>query len=324
MLNLINTGLPNSKASGIYKSGFNKMKQISFELLFRFFNGDTNKDTNPYFSYVKITGIYSKKRILKCFLNEALCVGCVLKGEAIIECDKTHYEMNRGTGFFDKGGTVIEIKYVSDDFEMLLIYVSEQIKLNIVSLMEERYGGLFHLVPIIQMDNARLDIFISTMNLLDKVHTYRACSPQTVTSACTFILELFRNFSRQNSLENVQNIKNDNQNTNYQYEVYGRFLKLCHIHSFKERSVYFYADKLYVTPRTLGCIVKEFSGRSAKEWIDKSAIMNAKILLAHSSKNIMQISEELNFASLSAFTIFFKRMTGQTPLEYRKEVCSKS
>lgn len=101
-------------------------------------------------------------------------------------------------------------------------------------------------------------------------------------------------------------------------EIFRRFIALVNEHSKQERSVNFYADKLCLTPHYLSTIIREASGQTVMQWINQSAVLEAKVLLKHSDLLIFQISDELNFPNPSFFSKFFKRMTGMTPAEYQK------
>ena len=96
------------------------------------------------------------------------------------------------------------------------------------------------------------------------------------------------------------------------------FLKLVQEHHTQERSLSFYADKLYLTPKYLSKLIKNVSGRSAHEWIDSFVILEAKNLLKYSDLPIKQIVTELNFPNQTTFYRFFKTQTGLTPTEYRR------
>lgn len=96
------------------------------------------------------------------------------------------------------------------------------------------------------------------------------------------------------------------------------FLRLVHMHYMQERSVAFYADKLYISPKYLSMLVKETTGRSATEWIDKFVIMEAKNLLRYSGKNIQQVAYELHFNNQSSFGKYFKHITGMSPSDFQK------
>ena len=96
------------------------------------------------------------------------------------------------------------------------------------------------------------------------------------------------------------------------------FIKLVHLYYTKERSVSFYASKLFIAPKYLSLLVKEATGRSAAKWIDHFVIMEAKNLLRYSGKNIQQVAYDLNFSNQSSFGKYFKHITGMSPTDFQK------
>lgn len=96
------------------------------------------------------------------------------------------------------------------------------------------------------------------------------------------------------------------------------FMTLVHTHHNRERSVSFYADKLFISPKYLSLIIKEATGRTAADWIDEFVILEAKNLLRFSGKNIQQIAYELNFPNQSSFGKYFKHLTGMSPSQYQR------
>lgn len=100
--------------------------------------------------------------------------------------------------------------------------------------------------------------------------------------------------------------------------VFEDFLHLAQDYHMTERSLSFYADKLYMSPKYLSKLVKSVSGRSAHDWIDLLVIRQAQNLLKYSDLPIKQIVTQLNFPNQTTFYRFFKIQTGQTPTEYRK------
>ncbi len=95
------------------------------------------------------------------------------------------------------------------------------------------------------------------------------------------------------------------------------FMQLVTRYHTKERSVGFYADKLYISPKYLSLIIKETTGKSAAQWIDEYVILEAKNMLRFSGKNIQQIAYDLNFTNQSSFGKFFKHLTGMSPTEFQ-------
>ena len=96
------------------------------------------------------------------------------------------------------------------------------------------------------------------------------------------------------------------------------FLKLVHLNYTHERSVSFYASKLFISPKYLSLLVKEATGRSAAYWIDQFVINEAKNMLRYSGKNIQQVAYALNFSNQSSFGKYFKHLTGMSPTEFQK------
>jgi AraC-like DNA-binding protein len=106
---------------------------------------------------------------------------------------------------------------------------------------------------------------------------------------------------------------------NRKEEVFEQFLRVLSETFRKERSVNYYANKLFLTSKHLSRVVKEISGKTAGEWIDDFVILEAKALLRSSEKSIQEISEALHFANQSFFGKYFKHHTGMSPKEYRRQ-----
>jgi AraC family transcriptional activator of pobA len=79
-----------------------------------------------------------------------------------------------------------------------------------------------------------------------------------------------------------------------------------------------YAALLYITPNHLNALCNDMLGISAGEVIRNRIILEAKRLLVNLDLNITEIAGKLNFADNSYFTKFFKKYTGITPEEFRK------
>lgn len=96
------------------------------------------------------------------------------------------------------------------------------------------------------------------------------------------------------------------------------FMQLLNDYHCTERTVSFYASRLYISPKYLSAVLRAATGRSAMEWIDQYVMLEAKNLLRFSDKNIQQIAYELNFRSQSAFGKYFKNQSGMTPSEFQR------
>jgi len=111
---------------------------------------------------------------------------------------------------------------------------------------------------------------------------------------------------------------NEPNASSHQEELVARFFKLLLEHHKQEKTLQFYADKMFLTSKYLSTIIKERTGRTAFAWINESLITSTKHLLKTTDMTVLQISEELNFPNPSFFGRFFKKHTGMTPLQYRE------
>lgn len=101
--------------------------------------------------------------------------------------------------------------------------------------------------------------------------------------------------------------------------MFERFIRAVSESYKEERSVSYYADKMFLTAKHLSTVVKEISGKTAGEWIDSLVVLEAKALLKSSELSIQEIADELHFANQSFFGKYFKHHTGMSPKEYRRQ-----
>ena len=99
--------------------------------------------------------------------------------------------------------------------------------------------------------------------------------------------------------------------------IYDRFIYLVSRYAKQEHHLAFYADKMCLTERYLGSVVRQVSGLTAKQWIDKSLIACLQSELRHSDKTLAQLADEMNFPNTSFLCKYFKRLTTLSPLAYR-------
>ena len=99
--------------------------------------------------------------------------------------------------------------------------------------------------------------------------------------------------------------------------IFDRFIQLVNLHCHEQHQIGYYADRMCLTERYLGTVIRQTSGTTAKDWIDRALITQAKVQLRHTDHSVLQISEDLNFPNPAFFSKYFKRLTAMTPLEYR-------
>lgn len=98
------------------------------------------------------------------------------------------------------------------------------------------------------------------------------------------------------------------------------YIRLINANLDKRYTIGELAEKLHITPNHLNKTIKNQLGKSAQSIYNEIFLQEAKVLLLQTSKDISEIAFELGFSDLSYFGKFFKKLSKQTPLEYRKMI----
>lgn len=115
-----------------------------------------------------------------------------------------------------------------------------------------------------------------------------------------------------------QHIDQQKASQSREQTIFDRFIQLVNQHATHEHHISFYAQRMCLTERYLGTVIRQASGTTAKEWIDRALVELIKVELRHTDKPVVQIAEELGFPNPSFFSKYFKRLAGLTPQSYRE------
>ena len=87
-----------------------------------------------------------------------------------------------------------------------------------------------------------------------------------------------------------------------------------------QREVKYYADRLHVSPKYLSATIKRVTGLSVSSYINRHTVPILKKYLDDERLSLTQISELMNFSSLSYFSRYCSKHLGQSPSEYRLSI----
>lgn len=97
------------------------------------------------------------------------------------------------------------------------------------------------------------------------------------------------------------------------------FMRQVNTHYVTHRRVQDYAHMLGVTAGHLSDTVSQLSGQTAIGVIHQRTALEAKRMLIHTEQTVSQIATALAFDDPSYFGRFFKRLTGETPHQFRQK-----
>lgn len=97
-----------------------------------------------------------------------------------------------------------------------------------------------------------------------------------------------------------------------------RFKQLIEEKCQENLSIKEYAQLLNLTPNHISETVKFVTGRTATDLINDRMIMEIKRMLLHTQLSVSEIAYALNFSDQSYFSKYFKKLTGMSPGQFKR------
>lgn len=238
--------------------------------------------------------------------------GIVVCGEADININLVNKHVTAGTMVFMGPGTIMNGIQASDDFDVMGLALFNTFPLPFpAGQLPSCFNGEVRDFQICA-DKVSVQTSLGLMTLIwDIVRASTDYNRPTVSSIVAALMVHYdavaRRFGRQGA-------------DNREQTLYDRFIYLVSRHAMREHQIDFYAGKMCLSVRYLGTVIRQTSGSTAKQWIDRALVTHIEAELRHSDKSLTQIADEMNFPNTSFFSKFFRRMTGMSPLDYRRGI----
>lgn len=110
-----------------------------------------------------------------------------------------------------------------------------------------------------------------------------------------------------------------NKSDNRKEDITMSFLELVALHYKNNRELKFYADELLISIKYLSNCVRETTNVPPTKFLADALINEAKALLLNSKDTISMIASDLNFSDQYSFGKFFKKHTGYSPKNFKKQ-----
>lgn len=238
----------------------------------------------------------------------------VQQGTMSIEINYTTYNVTANILIALFPLDIITVKEVSDDYKDLkLVIPFSLISERIIPLEFDFYEKL-KAQPVTTFSDNELEIIsrvFATLKLIYDIFEYEYFE-QSALNSIAILFQVYRYYFKNNS-NNVCKLYESRKKT-----LFRKFVKEIIVSYNKSREVLYYANELGVSAGYLNEVCKEVSNYSAKDIIDKAVSSRLKSELAFTDKSIQELADEYNFPSQSYFSRYYKRMTGVSPMEFRK------
>lgn len=236
------------------------------------------------------------------------------RGSATVTVDQLRDRVTRDTLLLLLPGSILHLNERTDDFRVRFCAFSLELFSEAAYRLDPSFFHILHEHAIIRLPDRIIEGVRNWFQMAS--YTYRDRG------------NIFRNTIIHNRLQNVlleafdktQRFAPDvhsQTGTTRQADLFQRFVALVHEHCTEQREVAFYADRLCISTRYLSTIIRSVAHSTAKEFIDRSVVLEIKMLLGSTELSVQEIAYLLHFPDQSYLGRFFKKHTGVSPTEFR-------
>ncbi len=240
-----------------------------------------------------------------------------LQGEAQLRANGKDLTLRRGDLFICQPDTVIENAVPSNDLETYSIALSADYIERLVLISGKQWDVKRFLDehPVLPLNEDDITLFKQYYDLLS---TKLSGPPRKHRKELGHALMLAFLYDFYDTIERFITFLPPTYTSGE--KLFKKFTDLLATNYPRQRSVTWYAERLYVTPKYLSAIVKESCGQPASELIHRYVVKDIEMLLRSTRKSIKEIATELDFPNLSFFGKYVRHHLGCSPKQYRERL----
>lgn len=245
-----------------------------------------------------------------------------LQGEAVISTGIEQYVFTPQTELIFLTGSLMQLLQATPDFEADILMIPQEVFLKAMLPIDTPYFNYAHEHPCYrhtpdERSQKTWHEIVLWMELGQTLFSQNGNSPYRALQEFDYIqgllIWLFGTVP--------EKIADPTQQYSRKQLLCYQFMHLLREYSTREHQVAFYADKLCITPRYLNQITAQcMDGRTPKELIDEQITAEIKVLLHESHLTVTEIAQQLHFADQSNMSRFFRKDTGLTPKQFRRQM----
>ena len=239
------------------------------------------------------------------------------EGSLNVQINGKNYQLDADYCAILPPGTIIR-KMNSGESYVLKIAVASQDFLNdILSPSNDTCNVIRYLynnpiLPISPKESYKMYLYKELlMNLVQEVPHAYSKQPRRYHFAGMFC-EMMAALNKQ-----IPEHERSDVNRNRSIIIARDFIQMVNADNGSHRSVSYYADHLFYSPKYLCTIVRQVTGKTPIQIINEHAIKEIKQKLKNSDLSIKEIADYIDFSNPSFFGKYVKNHLGISPLQYR-------
>lgn len=208
------------------------------------------------------------------------------------------------------------------EFELMEEMLNQKKKMDFLSYLKERLNDRINEKSL----NGQM-LQQAKQEILQVVHAYLA--KRGISASGLFIDEVSKNLVQKSSLSAINMVRwvnyliectfeyeNEIQKSHTIIDKINQYVKEHYQEDIDRRVI---AAEFFLAPEYLSKMYKKQTGKSLTDYIGEYRIEQAKILLKKGELRIGDVSEAVGFKNFTYFSTMFKKYTGVSPNQYRRD-----
>lgn len=251
------------------------------------------------------------------YQSDYFCIFLVQEGEIRFRIDDKSYEVSAGDIVFCPFGETFWVEQISDNYRSKYIFFS----LEFISQAGFNYRSndvmksLSSDPTVIIRKEAdvfrRVNFHLDELKVLNNTEKDNYYFNEMIWHHFSLVIYEIDNY--------LKKIEKPHQVTHREDELTTSFFILVQEHFKNEHNVQFYADKLCISRKYLTKVINKTTFKSPRDIIHQVLAVEARLLLKNPNLNVNNVAVQLNFSDQASFSKFFKKHSGRSPLEYKKD-----
>ncbi|MGP1514763.1 MAG: AraC family transcriptional regulator [Bacteroidales bacterium] len=259
-----------------------------------------------------------KENFKQSFVNMVAMIFC-LDGKSSINMNGKTWNVEKNDVLILAPGTFVDDYIFSEDFNAKIIGFSVVTIDSAIYLSKNVWQSLYYVLqnPVIHLEDTDMktiyhyySIAEAKMDCTTNIYHKEIMHSLLLCLIYEFLIITNRYNNTEIFFENAELKQGD--------LLLKRFVELLVKEKGMIRSVSDAAYKLNVSSKYLSATIKSTSGKNALEFIHHYTVQEVIRRLKYTDKSIQEISNDMNFPSISFFGKFFKNQMGISPKQYRK------
>lgn len=241
----------------------------------------------------------------------AWLVVCCLRGEAELMLEFKPYAFRQGMTAVVAPDMFPAFTARSEEFRVFYCLIDRESAESLFYDFPKNFFDALYAAPVVSTGETMgrwADILSSVYE--EKGNTYRKTIFSDLLHA--FILDYYNRWEQQHGTLPPKDEKNPAE------LICRKFCNLVFDHFKEHRTTAFYADRLCITPCYLAMVTRQICRETPKQAIDRQVTLEMKYLLRNTAMTAEQMAHHLHFPDPSYMCRYFRRQTGLSLSEYRK------